>query len=400
MQGLRSQTASFLEVLNARERRAQIQAELRSLYNAPVISITVNMPGNVKYNEDTISLIYAAMEKIRICINIARLCLLEERIYHSITGPTALMAVQGDAHTIKAFAISLETEKPYSRLLDIDVFDDNGRQINRATWGLQARKCLVCSEVAVDCMRAKIHSPEEVLRSVRKLMIHHRAATVSALPKEIETIGSTALEAMLLEAVCAPAPGLVDRFNSGAHKDMDIFTFVKSSSALAPAMYRCAMAAWNHSGPETNLLPVLRCIGTEAEQAMFKATGGVNTQKGLLFLMGVIVAATALTVKGGLAGSLVESILRNAANICRGIVQRELGTLEEQSLTRKLTAGERLYLSYGVKGIRGEIEQGFPAVIHYGLPSLREAIKSGLPLNDALIQTLISLIAVTEDTTI
>ena len=30
------------------------------------------------------------------------------------------------------------------------------------------------------------------------------------MPKAVETIGSTALEAMLMEAVCAPAPGLVD----------------------------------------------------------------------------------------------------------------------------------------------------------------------------------------------
>ena len=47
------------------------------------------------------------------------------------------------------------------------------------------------------------------------------------ISKPIQNIGCLALEAMLLEANCAPAPGLVDRFNSGAHNDMDIYTFYK-----------------------------------------------------------------------------------------------------------------------------------------------------------------------------
>lgn len=57
------------------------------------------------------------------------------------------------------------------------------------------------------------------------------------IPKPIQNIGCLALEAMLLEANCAPAPGLVDRFNSGAHNDMDIYTFIKSSVALSSYMY-------------------------------------------------------------------------------------------------------------------------------------------------------------------
>ena len=74
--------------------------------------------------------------------------------------------------------------------------------------------------------------------------------------------------------------------------------------------------------------------------------------------------------------------------------------MKDQVTARKLTAGERLYLSHGITGIRGEIEQGLPAVKNRGLPVLDEAFQKGLDLNDALIQTLISLMTVTDDTTI
>jgi triphosphoribosyl-dephospho-CoA synthase CitG len=219
-------------------------------------------------------------------------------------------------------------------------------------------------------------------------------------PRPIEIIGSIALEAMLMEVACAPAPGLVDRFNSGAHQDMDFFTFIKSSSALGPAMYYCAIAGWQHVGSSQELLPVLRTIGQKAEKAMFAATNGVNTQKGLLFLMGIMTAAAAKSLRGGYTDSIIEATLQEAAQICAGIVERELKSLQCILPERNLTAGEQLFLNYGITGIRGEIEAGLPIVKNQGLPCLQEALEAGLPLNDVLIHVLISMMCKVQDTTI
>lgn len=399
MQGL-EHTVSLSDILDARDRRAQLQRELRLLYQMPVISITVNMPGNIKYNHDTVSLVYTVIEKLRATFQRKQIRLAEERVWHSNAGPTALMAVEGDAIKLKAISIEIEENEPFGRLVDIDVFDRDGQQISRDRQQLPSRRCLVCSDIAVVCMREKRHTSAEITDAVSKLIISHRAATEGKFPKEVEIIASSALEAMILEAVCAPSPGLVDCFNTGAHRDMDIFTFIKSSSALAPAMYRCAMAGWNHRGTADQLLAVLRAIGMEAEQDMFQATEGVNTQKGLLFLMGIIVAAAALTFRNRRKESTITAILDCASLLCKGIVERELEVLKDKEVTRKLTAGERLYVLHGITGIRGEIEQGLPAVKNHGLPVLRKAVQKGLVLNDAMIQTLISLMTVTEDTTI
>lgn len=218
-------------------------------------------------------------------------------------------------------------------------------------------------------------------------------------PSPVELIGTLAVEAMLFEAACAPAPGLVDRFNPGAHADMDIFSFLASSSALGPGLCACALAGWQHHGPAAALFDQLRPIGLQAEQAMFRATRGVNTQKGLIFLLGVLTAAAAQTVRRRQRPA-PEIVLLAAAEMTKGVVARELAPLLVNPQQRKLTAGERLYLAYGVTGIRGELEAGLPAVREGGLPALRAALAQGLTVNDALVQALLVIMTTVDDTTI
>ncbi len=79
-----------------------------------------------------------------------------------------------------------------------------------------------------------------------------------------------------------------------------------------------------------------------------------------------------------------------------GITEREL---QQMDLNRELSHGERLYLEYGVTGIRGEAESGFESVLSHGLPTLFEHYES-MPLNHLLIQILFSLMSQVEDTNI
>ena len=131
-----------------------------------------------------------------------------------------------------------------------------------------------------------------------------------------------------------------------------------------------------------------------------QATGGVNTQKGLIFLLGIVAAATALTWKRQSGDFDNVTVLRTAAKICHGIVEREMVCLKHKHPGRKLTAGERLYLVHGVTGIRGEIESGLTMVSDIGLPLLQKALNAGLSINDALVHTLMGLMTAAEDTTI
>ena len=90
-----------------------------------------------------------------------------------------------------------------------------------------------------------------------------------------EKIRQKAVTSLLYEVSATPKPGLVDRLNQGAHKDMNFFSFMASSVALSPFFYLCALR-----GAESNdidldkLFNDLRPIGIEAENAMYLATGG------------------------------------------------------------------------------------------------------------------------------
>ena len=394
------QIVTLEDILAAKEQRAQLQAELRSRHCAAVVSVTINMPGPVKYTVDTVNLLYYAVNELRQRIGEKQFSLCEERVLHLPTGPVAVLSVQGDADRIKEIGMAVEQATKFGRMLDIDVFDSRGRQVSRSTAGNSARRCFVCSRPAVECMREQSHGPQDVLAAAQTMILEFKAVDTQCWPQPVQRIGDVALEAMLMEVACTPSPGLVDRVNSGAHRDMDFFTFVQSSSAISQGLYRCALAGWRHEEASEDLLPLLRRIGSDAERAMMNATGGVNTQKGLIFLMGIVTAATSLVLRrqSGTFGS--EAVLTAAANICHGIVEREMACLKHRHPGRKLTAGERLYLVHGVTGIRGEIENGLVMVSSMGLPLLREALNAGLSVNDALVHALLGLMTAAEDTTI
>lgn len=214
-------------------------------------------------------------------------------------------------------------------------------------------------------------------------------------------IGTLALEAMLVEVSVAPKPGLVDRFNSGAHSDMGFFTFLRSAASLRSCFEEFAEAGYTggmkNFAPE-KIFPYIRTIGIEAEKSMFNATNGINTHKGEIFSLGVL-----STSAGYLAGSGrdvdPEDIMKTAGSICRGLCEHDFSEAAAKA-PEQLTKGERIYLEHGITGIRGEAEAGYPVVRDYGLPALRGYIAEGLCLNDALVMTLLRIMSVNDDTNI
>jgi triphosphoribosyl-dephospho-CoA synthase len=216
----------------------------------------------------------------------------------------------------------------------------------------------------------------------------------------MQTISQKALRALLYEVSASPKPGLVDRFNQGAHTDMDFFTFIDSSSALSIYFTYCVAEGVKYSGknPE-ELFQTLRGLGINAEKAMFEATDGVNTHKGLIFSLGVICAAASCTIiEKESEGVEIEMICEKVSLMTQGLCLRELTFMNK---SEGLTYGEKLFLKYGLRGIRREVESGFATVRNYSLPVLRElkSLKS-FHINDILVQVLLHLMAVNEDTNI
>lgn len=128
---------------------------------------------------------------------------------------------------------------------------------------------------------------------VRKAMEQGDMSTIrqlvppTTLPYIIAHLATQALQA---ELDTTPKPGLVDKDNNGAHRDMDYALMQRSIDTLHPYFVKLALLGC------TDALPThtsIRDIGIEAEKAMLSATNGVNTHKGALFSMGLAVVAAA-----------------------------------------------------------------------------------------------------------
>jgi len=219
----------------------------------------------------------------------------------------------------------------------------------------------------------------------------------SSIDDQAINITSLAVQAILYEASCNPSPGLVSKVSCGAHSDMDYFTFLDSATALINPLIHCTRAGFSSDSPK-EIFKQIRQIGRLGEQQMFHKTGGVNTHKGTLFLMGICCAAGGKALYSGARFSSLQSIIQD---MTEGLVERELSLRAnelENTHTSALTHGERLFLTHKVEGIRGEVQRGLPTVFDISLKVYKE--NHELSQNSRLVQTLLAIMQFSEDTNI
>ncbi|WP_369311610.1 triphosphoribosyl-dephospho-CoA synthase CitG [Providencia rettgeri] len=203
-----------------------------------------------------------------------------------------------------------------------------------------------------------------------------------------------AWQAMLAEVNLTPKPGLVDKHNTGAHKDMALKDFHFSANAIAKFFPHFLHAGAQHKNlPINQVLHKIRTIGLACETAMFRATQGVNTHKGSIFSLGLILTAIGrlIALKQSVTPSAISQLV---AGMCQGIC-REL-----MQPTDTPTAGQRLYQQFGFTGARGEAESGYSLVIHHALPFYLQQLASQPNAEIALINTLILLMKINNDTNV
>jgi holo-ACP synthase/triphosphoribosyl-dephospho-CoA synthase len=260
--------------------------------------------------------------------------------------------------------------------------------------GKPERRCFLCGGDAFACARSRAHPLEEGQAAVIALIEGF------LLGKLKERIGSAVVKALIGELAVTPKPGLVDRNNCGAHRDMDFFTFIDSTAALVPYFRSCAAEGFQRGEHPEGLFAALRRKGKVAEIAMGRATGGVNTHRGIIFSLGILSGAY-----GRLYRRRERPALEELMALCRemscGVLADFSGAGDETGLSgERLSHGERLYRRYGMTGVRGEAAAGFPSVCAYSYPRFRRMLEGGYKLNDAALGAFLCLLAHTDDTTL
>lgn len=375
------------EMLEARDRRAEAQRRLLAERGLPLISFTMNIPGPVKNSPLYRRGFDEGLRQLERALDAAGIARLSPETLHAVTGNEYLCAVDAPAEAVKAICTRIEEEDPMGRLFDMDVIAPGGSKLARK----EERRCLVCGAAGRGCASRRLHSLEELSAAVTRLL------TEGLLAADAARVDSLATAALLDEVATTPKPGLVDRDNNGAHRDMTRETFENSAAALRGYWRGCFL-----TGAETAELPAaeafarLRPLGMEAEKKMLAATGGVNTHKGAIFTLGTVCGALGRLWRADGPCTDPERIAAACAALSGGAVADDFAALEERGVAR--TAGEELYLISGLRGIRGEVAAGLPAVLQTGLPVLEDCLSVGMSRNDAGVIALLHLIARGEDT--
>ncbi|HEV7836332.1 MAG TPA: triphosphoribosyl-dephospho-CoA synthase [Caballeronia sp.] len=198
-------------------------------------------------------------------------------------------------------------------------------------------------------------------------------------------LADLAVAALIDEASLTPKPALVDRRGSGAHRDLDFDTMLRSAHSLRPTFLALARAAVNQK-PSQRLREQLARIGRDGEAAMLRATNGSNAHRGAIWIVGLLCAAAAMIPS---AGPL--ELCTQAAAVAR---------FEDRfaPAPAAMSNGTRVAQRFGVAGARGQAAEGFPHVLEAGLPALRRSRAKGATEDEARLDALLAIIATLDDT--
>ena len=159
------------EVLKNKEARAALQRELLAQYKAPIISFTINMPGQVKLSPASRFLHKTGLERLKKSLEAAGLSIHAIQTVENNTGLEAFFSVAAEPRLLKKIACQIEDEDEVGRLFDMDVLALDGVPISRTILKLPQRKCFICEQVAVFCARSRRHTSAELLAKIKQIIM-------------------------------------------------------------------------------------------------------------------------------------------------------------------------------------------------------------------------------------
>jgi triphosphoribosyl-dephospho-CoA synthase len=200
-----------------------------------------------------------------------------------------------------------------------------------------------------------------------------------------QRLGRLVVESLIDEVTLTPKPGLVDIRSRGAHDDLDWSLMCESAFALLPTFCNLARAGINvHEA-----LALRECIGAlgrGGETAMLQTTGGINTHRGAIWALGLLVTAAAQPGANRSARSIAA---RAGALAC--LPDRHAPALSGNK-------GELACRNYGVGGARGQAQAGFPHIVDVALPELWRSRRRGDAETAARLNALLAVMASLDDT--
>lgn len=234
---------------------------------------------------------------------------------------------------------------------------------------------------------------------VRKAIVENHLALAARLvpPTTVPYIvAHLATRALKAELNTTPKPGLVDTHDSGAHRDMDHALMMRSIRAMHPYFVRLATL-----GYDSTQLPAhndIVSIGLEAEKAMFKSTGGVNTYKGALFSMGLAVTAATYIIGRGKVATTTHGKEYVPGDLLSATITQFANGFPDTSGTHGSRAKQLAQSGCSLKSALDNAREGYTQLFGEWLPFYETRIKG----DDSYVKhkTLLRIMCDLDDTNI
>lgn len=377
------------EFLLDREERVNLQKRLlKENINSTLVTVRINYPGLEKSNFVTDEIHKIISDEIN---ELYKNIIVLKQDYKNLEGCISHFLINLEITQVKNLMINIEENHILGRCVDIDVYainENNVITISRSDLNKASRKCFLCEVGANICSRNQSHSIDDI-----KYYFENKYREYKSYLDKRDNIASRlsniALKAIISEVSTYPSFGLVSPINSGSHKDMDYYTFLESGFAIEPYLREMAKCGYSYNNIE-DIFNKIRKIGVDAERKMFKVTNGVNTHKGMIFLIGVVITSVSNVIYN-------KEPFENIENIIKKMVVNILDDFKNLNYKENLSHGEKMYIEYGFTGIRGQVKGGLDFIFNN---ILLEYKNINLKENDLYAHTLLLLMSVVQDSTI
>ncbi len=378
--------------MEARDQRAFLKKQI-ALDGLPSLSLSLNVPGFPKSNPTVKAFFGYCLRDLKFALKANQINLIEGKSLEisDAAGDFYLVPFSPGRLTlkeIKQVCESFEQRHPLGRFIDADLNDEEGVSFSSG----KSKLCFFCLErPAIECRRENAHEPEELRSFMFPKMDYYCNQQKEA--SIIKKLSSLAQQAILFEISLSPKPGLVDKFSNGSHSDMNYQTFIDSTAAISPWFAELVREGYSFRDSDlAKALPLIRNIGLRMESAMYEATQNINTQKGIIFLMGLSLFACGklFSQSDQFSSEEFRNIIKS---VCKDLVAKELTDASKAVKSH----GEDIFRQYGFGGARCEAESGFATVFDAGLPQMARVAE----FNDVdAIKCFLSIAANNNDTNI
>lgn len=358
------------KILHAKEQRQSIKKQYAK-QNCATVSINFNIPGYPKTNKLINKAFCFVKQELADYLKAIRLQIECDKIKNQCdeAGNICFFPfVQKNINlkNIKKHLEYFEQKHKLGRILDVDLFD---KEQNVISSGKQ-KPCFICkSKPAIHCMRNKTHTYTELRNyTEKKIEKYYKQKTEQNICKKLS---HTATWAILTEVSLLGKPGLVSPDDNGSHTDMNYHTFLSSTAAISTYFYKIAQLGYRWNGKQKqNIIIQLRELGLQMEHDMIVATKGINTQKGIVFLMGFCLFVAAYNLKNN-ANLNPNEFIDTLKTLNKNLVNSELA----EGISENKSHGEQCFENFGKQlagGIRKEVEEGLPTFFDNVYPFMKQ----------------------------